>query len=209
MGHRAVVRGLLSLATSIALASCAVSDPTRYYTLDQAGAGRTESKTQPSTPGSSAAGAMSIGIGPVIMPGYLDRIQIVTRTGTDQVEISVYRRWAEPLEDGIARILAEEIGARVPTERVVMFPWRGVVARTIQYQVIVAVMRFDGPSGGDVTLDTRWRILGGDGKELMFKRTTVTEPAAGPGYEPMVAAMARALVTLSKEIAAEIQALPR
>jgi uncharacterized protein len=90
-----------------------------------------------------------------------------------------------------------------------MFPWRGVVARTIQYQVIVAVMRFDGPPGGDVTLDTRWRILGGDGKELMFKRTTVTEPAAGPGYEPMVAAMARALVTLSKEIAAEIQALPR
>jgi uncharacterized protein len=209
MGHRAVVRGLLSLATSIALASCAVSDPTRYYTLDQAGAGRAESKTQASTPGSSAAGAMGIGIGPVIMPAYLDRIQIVTRTGTDQVEISVYRRWAEPLEDGIARLLAEEIGARVPTERVVMFPWRGVVARTIQYQVIVAVMRFDGPQGGDVTLDTRWRILGGDGKELMFKRTTVTEPAAGPGYEPMVAAMARALVTLSKEIAAEIQALPR
>ena len=80
----------------------------------------------------------------------------------------MFHRWAEPLEDGIGRILAEEIGARVPTERIVMFPWRGVVARIIQYQVVVAVLRFDGRPGGDVTLDTRWRILDRDGKELTF-----------------------------------------
>jgi len=124
------------------------------------------------------------------------------------VELSMFHRWAEPLQDGIARTLAEEIAARVPTERIVAFPWRGVVARVIQYQVVIAVLRFDGRPGGDVTLDTRWRILGGDGKELVLKRTTVTEAAAGPGYELMVAAMARALVTLGQEMAAEIRAMP-
>jgi uncharacterized protein len=66
------------------------------------------------------------------MPGYLDRVQIATRTGADQVAISMFHRWAESLEDGIARTLAEEIGARVPTERIVIYPWRGVVARVIQ-----------------------------------------------------------------------------
>jgi hypothetical protein len=88
-----------------------------------------------------------------------------------------------------ARILAEEIGARVPTERVVMFPWRGVMARILQYQVVVAVQRFDGRPGGDVTLDTRWRILGRAGDELTFRRSTVVEPTGSPGYQPMVAAM--------------------
>ena len=124
--------------------------------------GERGARASASTPRSSVAGtgAVGVGVGPVIMPGYLDRTQIVTRTGTDQVELSMFHRWAEPLEDGIARILAEEIGARVPTERIVMFPWRGVVARAIQYQVVVAVLRFDGRPGGDVTLDTRWRILG-------------------------------------------------
>jgi uncharacterized protein len=211
MGHRAVVRGLLSLAASVALASCAVSDPTQFYTLDQTAAARAEPRVRASTPGSSTAGAkdVGIGIGPVIMPGYLDRIQIVTRTGTDQVEISVFHRWAEPLEDGIARILAEEIGARVPTDRIVMFPWRGVVAQALQYQVVVAVTRFDGPPGGNITLDTRWRILGRDGNELAFRRSTMIEPAGGTGYEPMIAAMHRALVLLGQEIAAEIQAMPR
>ena len=211
MRHRAVVRRLLGLAASIGLASCAVSDPTQFYTLAPAGnrstAPRATASTQRSTvPGT---GTVGIGVGPVILPGYLDRSQIVTRTSADQVELSMFHRWAEPLEEGISRILAEEIGARVPTERIVTFPWRGVVARTIQYQVVVAVLRFDGRPGGDVTLDARWRILGRDGDELALRRSTVIEAAAGRGYESLVAAMTRALVTLGQEIAAEIKAMPR
>ena len=213
MGHRAVLRGLLGLAAFIGLASCAVSDVTQYYTLGQAAAGSPESKASVSTPRSGMAGTgavgVGVGVGPVIMPGYLDRTQIVTRTGLDQVELAMFHRWAEPLEDGIARILAEEIGARVPTERVVMFPWRGVMARILQYQVVVAVQRFDGRPGGDVTLDTRWRILGRAGDELTFRRSTVVEPTGSPGYQPMVAAMTRALATLGQEIATEIRAMPR
>ena len=209
--HRAVVRRLLGLVACICLAGCAVTDASQYYTLGRPGARSAESSASASTPSSSAAGssAVAIGVGPVTVPGYLDRLQIVTRTATDQVEVSMFHRWAEPLEDGIARALAEEIAARVPTERIVTFPWRGVVTRAIQYQVVVTVLRFDGRPGGDVTLDTRWRILGGDGKELVLKRTTVTDAAAGPGYEPMVAAMARAVTTLGQEMAAEIRAMPR
>jgi uncharacterized lipoprotein YmbA len=59
-----------------------------------------------------------------------------------------------------------------------------------------------------VTLDTRWRILGRDGDELAFRRSTVVAAATGSGYQPMVAAMARALGTLGSEIAAEIRTLP-
>jgi hypothetical protein len=211
MAHRAVIRRLLGLATFIGLAvGCAVSDPTQYYTLGPATAGSPESR-ESASPRSNGAGAdtVGIGVGPVIMPGYLDRSQIVTRTGADQVELSMFHRWAEPLEDAIARILAEEIGARVPTERIVTFPWQGAVARTLQYQVVVAVLRFDGRPGGDVTLDTRWRILGRAGDELAFGRSTITEAAGGPGYPPMIAAMARALGTLGREIAVEIRVLPR
>jgi uncharacterized lipoprotein YmbA len=57
----------------------------------------------------------------------------------------------------------------------------------------VVRLRFDGRPGGEVTLDTRWRILSREGDELVFRRSTVTKPTAGPGYQPMVAAMTRAL----------------
>ena len=84
-----------------------------------------------------------------------------------------------------------------------------MLARALQYRVVVAVLRFDGRLGVDVTLDTRWRILGRDGAELAFRRSTVSEAAAGPGYEQIVAAVTRTLVALGPEIAAEIRAMPR
>jgi uncharacterized protein len=223
ISRRALAGLLLGLAAVFGLASCAVTDTTQYYTLGAATAASTNSRASASTAAStepragaatsrgSVAGsrAVGVGVGPVVMPAYLDRTQIVTRPGADQVEISTFNRWAEPLEDGISRILAEEISVRVPTERVVMFPWRGVVARVIQYQVVVAVVRFDGRPGGDVTLDTRWRILDREGDELLFRRSTVVETAAGRGYEPIVAAMTRAIMALGQEIAAEIRAMAR
>jgi uncharacterized lipoprotein YmbA len=83
------------------------------------------------------------------------------------------------------------------------------VARTIQYHVAVAVSRFDGRPDGDITLDARWRIVGKNSDELAFGRTTLVEATAGPGYEAMIDAMTRALVTLGQEIATQILALPR
>jgi len=113
MDRRAALGRLLSLAAFIGLTSCAVSDPTQFYTLDQAGAGSAQAKAGAGTPRSTVAGTgnVGVGVGPVLMPSYLDRTQIVTRTASDQVALSMFHRWAEPLEEGIARIVAEQIGA--------------------------------------------------------------------------------------------------
>ena len=207
--ERTVIRRLLVLVATIGLAGCAVSDPTQFYTLGQPTTRSVSGETASTHRGAAEPGALTIGVGPVNMPGYLERSQLVTRTDADQVRIVTFHRWAEPLSEGIARVLGEEIGARVGTDRIIMFPWPGVVARTIQYQVIVAVLRFDGRPGGDVTLDTRWRILGRDGNELAFERSTLVQPSGGPGYEAMVDAMTRAVVTLGQEIASKIGTMPR
>ena len=209
--RHATVLCLVALMPSAATAGCAVTDTTQFYTLGPVEAPRVNGVTAASTvrasPGGMGAGA--IGVGPVFLPGYLDRIQIVTRTDADQVDLSQFYRWAEPLDEGIARVLAEEIGARVPTNRIVTFPWRGSIARVLQYQVVVAVLRFDARQGGGVVLDARWRILGKDGTEVAFRRSTLSEAATGPGHGPVVAAMTRALLILGQEIAAEIRTMPR
>jgi uncharacterized lipoprotein YmbA len=216
IARRPIVPWLVLLAASIGVAACAVTDTTRYYALGQVATRKTDGVTGPSTPtnpprsdaSQGGTGTVAIGVGPVSLPGYLDRIQVVTRSGGDQVDLSPFYRWAEPLDEGIGRVLAEEIAARVPTDRIVTYPWRGTIARAIHYQVVVAVLRFDGHQGGDVVLDARWRILARDGAELAFRRSTLTEAVAGPGYEPMVAAMTRALLSLGREVAAQIRAMP-
>ena len=213
---RWIARRLIGLALSMSFVGCAVTDPTLYYSLGQTTVSAPTVRSADS--GAVAAGSrgpvaattpLSIGVGPVIIPGYLDRTQIVTRSGPDRVKLAAFHRWAEPLEGGIARIVADELGARVPTDRVVTFPWRGIVAQAIQYQVVIVVDRFDGSLDGDVTLDARWRVLGRKGDEVVFHRSTITEKIAGSGYDAMVAAMSRTLVALAEEITTDIRALPR
>jgi len=76
--------------------------------------------------------------------------------------------------------------------------------------VTINVMRFEGESGGDVTLKVRWSILGSGGEtDLLMKMSTFTESAEGSAYEAMVAAQSRALASLSREIAEAIATISR
>ncbi len=189
---------LLLMTGVLALAGCmSVADPTKYYVLS------------PTPPREAApiAGAsnVAVGVGPVLIPGYLDRVQIVTRDANDVVGVAMYDRWAEPLESGIGQVLADNVGAHVGSERIAVFPWRGGVARVLDYQVAVVVLRFEGWPGRQATLDARWRVVGKDGTELVLRRSTLNEPIAEPGYQPLVQGMNRLLSMLAREIALEIR----
>ena len=171
--------------------------PTRFYVLGP-------------VDGPAVAGdrALTLGIGPVTLAGYLDRPQIVTRPATDKIDLGEFDQWGEPLRDGISRVLSEDLSRQLPSARIAIFPWRGLDA--VRYQVLVDVTRFDGPAGGDTALEARWRILDGvTAKEVGAKTTRVAESPGGSGYPLTVSAMRRALNTLSREIAQTLVALPQ
>jgi uncharacterized lipoprotein YmbA len=201
LGHRPATLGLLVAA--LGLAACAsVADPTRYYILS-AGPAPAATPARPAT----ADVAPTLGVGPVLVAGYLDRNAIVTRTADGQLDVSMYHRWAEPLDLGVAQTLVNDLAVRLGTERVLVFPWRGRFERALDYQVGVVVMRFDGTLGRDVTLDARWRVTDRAGGEIALKRSTITQPVSGNGYPALVTGMNQAVASLGREIAAEVQAL--
>lgn len=193
----------LLAAVGLGLAACSsVADPTKYYILSAAPA----PAAAPARP-AGADNGVAVGVGPVLLAGYLDRNAIVTRTADGQLDVSMYHRWAESLELGVAQTLVNDIAGRLGTERVIVYPWRGRFERVIDYQVGVVVMRFDGTLGKDVTLDARWRMLDKDNHEIALKRSTITQPVSGTGYPALVSAMNQAVASLGREIAAEVQAL--
>jgi len=152
--------------------------------------------------------ALSVGVGPVSLAGYLDRPQIVTRPAADKIDVAEFDRWGEPLRDAIARVLAEDLSRQLPAAKISMFPWRGLEA--VRYQVVVEITRFDGPAAGDTALEARWGILdAASGKEVAAKTTRLAEPAGGAGYSMTVSAMSRALGALSRDIAQTLLVLPR
>ena len=69
----------------------------------------------------------------------------------------------------------------------------------------VEILRFDGPLGGPVILNARWRLIDGEGKEVTLKAVALSEPVTDASYAALVAAHGRLLTAMSRDIAAEIR----
>jgi uncharacterized lipoprotein YmbA len=176
------------------------SQPSRFYTLSAM-----VPASAVSIPDSPLRNA-TIGIGPIKIADYLDRSKIVTRTGDNRIDLSEYDQWAGSFEDNLIHVLAENIGAMVPTEQIYLYPWR--TSLPTDFQVVVDIVRCDGRLEGDVLLVARWRILAGQEKEVLtVRRSSISEAVRYPGYEALVAAQSRALAILSREIVEQIHAV--
>ena len=145
-----------------------------------------------------------LGIGPVTVPEYLRRPQLVTRSTGNRLVLAEFDRWAEPIETNFARVLAENLSVLLSTDGLVMHPWRQ--AANIDYQVIVTVVQLEGTLGGDTKLHARWEVVGPDGENILPMRATrVTVPPTGPTYEALAASVSQAVEQLSRRIAASIE----
>ena len=146
---------------------------------------------------------MIIGVGPVELPEHLERPQIVTRVSSNELYLSEFNRWAEPLEENFSNVLAENLSLLLSTDKVLVYPWIGNLE--VKRQVRVNIRQFDGLPGGKVLLKVLWGLKDEDGKYMFsIKKSSFSTPA-GKGYPEMVEAMNRVLGDFSREIAKEIK----
>ncbi len=148
--------------------------------------------------------APAIGVGPVRFPDYLDRPEIATGSNPNQLKLSEFHQWAEPLKNNFERVLGENLALLIPTDSIVSFPWDR--STQIDYQVKLDVIRFLVDEQDNATLIARWRIVDWKVKKtVMLRKSDIQVPVAGSGYEAIAAAQSRALARLSEEIAGAIR----
>jgi uncharacterized lipoprotein YmbA len=156
-------------------------------------------------PASTGTHDLVLGIGPIDLPDYLRRRQVVTRASSNQVDLSQENRWAEPLDRNFARVLSENLSELLNTDRIEKYPWPSQTR--IDYQVMIDVLQFENSHDGKSTLVARWIIKdGGTGKYLYAARSIANEPVGG-GAGASSAALSRNLEVLSKDIALKISQL--
>lgn len=200
---RAPLMRSIVVATSLAalaLSGCGSSPDTRFYVLSTA--------LEPARPLAGTEQGIAVGVGPIALPEYLDRPQIVTRTDQNELQLAEFDKWAESLKDNVTEVLAENLALALPSRNVAAYPWKR--AAQLDYQVVVKVIRFESGSGGESTLNARWSVWSGDGKsELLVRESRYVEPAGGKDYRATVAAMSRALGRFSRDVADAIKGLRR
>ena len=150
-----------------------------------------------------AASDLRLGVGRILLPELLNRPQIVTRTSANKVRLADFSQWAEPLEKSIPRVLSENLARLTGTNQVSVYPWP--TQMEIDLMVEVAVIRFESDSDGEVSLVARWRLIRANGSEAHpLQGSSYAESAADRSIEALVAAMSRALASLSRDIASAI-----
>src|SRR5262245_27125341 len=100
----------------LVLSGClGTTPPTHFYLLPSRSSGDTAS------PASVGQRDLTLAVGPVTVPPYLDRPQIVTRTSPAKLTLADFEQWAGPLADTTARVLSEDLALVIPTERVALY----------------------------------------------------------------------------------------
>jgi uncharacterized lipoprotein YmbA len=189
MNH--ITQLLLISCIAAAAAGCA-SSPSRFYTLNSTAVADGLSTTN-----------YAVVVGPVSIPALVDRPQFMLQVATNRVQIDEFNRWAEPLKDNIAHVIAGNLAALLGTTQVATTPPANF---NPAFRVSIDIQRFESVRGESALVEAVWvvhRLTGG--AATSSGRTVAREPVQGDSFDALAAAHSRALAEVSGDIAAVIR----
>ncbi len=205
---------LFSTSIFLALFMLGCSSPkTSYYRMS----------ASPIAASATTNHSMRLMVGPITLPASMDRPQLITQSGANEVQVHEYHRWAGSLKSDIGQVISSKLSQDLGTSDV----WNFAQSTQAQfdYQVLVDVQNLDSSEKGNVALDVLWTIkpssqkvsvessskssknpakshAGATCKEGAFTgRSLVNESISGSGFDSIVAAQSRAFSKVGDDIA--------
>ncbi len=177
----------------VLLSSCALTRPVRdtaaRHLLDAAVPARATTASQP-----------AVALAKPALPAYLDRPQLVSRGAAGELRVLDEQLWSEPLDAGIARVLAANL-ARLTGSGAIL-PASGFVALEYDRLVELRIERCEPGPDGSLVLEAAWKLQPVTGPEAPFRAFRTVVPAAPASATAQVAATNEALARLARAIAA-------
>jgi uncharacterized lipoprotein YmbA len=167
-----------------------------YYTL----------QASPLAPAMAASKPAEIGVGPVILPDYLDRSALVTRISPNQLNIHQGHYWAGSFQDEILRVVSENLKSACPGVAVLPHPWSGSDPPPVRFRL--SILSFEGRPGGEVNLKVAWHVEDiRTGQAPLRRETHIRQSVMGDDFKAYAAAMGQALAGLTREMAKDVEVL--
>jgi len=189
----------VALIAALLAGSCSAftprPDPSRFFTLT------------PIADAPAARGALSgqvLGIGPITFPRYLERPELVTRIGPNEVHNAASDYWAGSLAKQFESTLAQNLQALLSPSSIVTFPWYS--AGEPDGIVEVDVRQLERGTDGQVHLVARWRVKKGRGGGVARAGESALSRPAADDPVSTVAALSELVGELSRELAEAVRA---
>jgi uncharacterized lipoprotein YmbA len=131
------------LGLLLLLAGCGSSPPSHFYRLTS-GPGAISANQQP-----------SLGVGPIAIPEFLNRSALVYSGGNNRLQVAGSELWAEPLNEGVQRVLGLNLAQQLDTGNLSYFPWD--TRNSPEYGIRVNVLDLDADEQ-QATLVADWQL---------------------------------------------------
>jgi uncharacterized lipoprotein YmbA len=194
-GH--MTRILLVAALALLMTACSGlpgSAPTRFYIM------KVDESLKPDVAAASLNPALNVGIGPVQIPGYADRAQIVTFDDGARINVSDFDHWAEPVGDAVKRILSANVSTLIGEAKV--FPYPGDFRPDKDsLQIALEIVDIAQLDDGDALLSVRWHVKRLYENEVVVRNAKVYRHKATAGdYNSYANALSALLGKLSVDL---------
>lgn len=192
------INTLLIIFASLIISGCGTNTPSKFYVLTAA-EGDLIKNTQ-----NVQEENLSIFIGPLSIPDYLERPQIISFKSSNEIYLDEFNRWAEPLDENIMRILRENISTMIPTNKVYIHS----IFRPEETSFKIPILIEDFVMYADSTLifKAKWGLTKNDEVNfLMTKKSFYSEKITGINYDGLAGAMSKMLGKFSNEISEAIK----
>ena len=187
----------LSCLTFLIFSCAKSSKPVEYYMLD-ASVGIDNNQILKGEEGPM------IGLGPIRLPEYLDRFQMVVAVSENKYKLIDGHRWAEKLDQNISLALFKTLPGQLGTDKMIRYPWPQRPG--VDFQVKIDILELNIDQDGQSQLVAQWSIKSKD-KTILNKRSTFTAQASTTDIDKMVQAQSECLTQLGQEIVANLKPL--
>jgi len=176
-------------------------DETRFIVLSSVA--MADSNASALTGGQKFAPKATIGLGPIRLPEYLDRPELVIRASPNSLDLSRTERWAEPLSDNLRHVLANNLTGLLGAINIMQFPW--YPGTRLDFVVQVQVQRFEADTNRKAELNATWELRTGQSNQVLATRESqLTQLSTSLAGDAVAAALSKAVAELAEQIASAI-----
>jgi uncharacterized lipoprotein YmbA len=177
-------------------------DPTRFYVLTPI-AGSAQSVVD------TANTTMTIGLGPVNLPDYLDQQWMVSRGAGNQLYVSSHDQWGEPLRDSFNQVLKQDLAQALNQNQIIDYPWYRTAAVDRQITVDLIDFAFN-TSTNSAEIRADWSVLNARTASLESRGQFVAAQSVPPDASAQVraAALSKLVGDLAQTLAQQVRRVP-
>lgn len=186
------VRTLITIVLLCLVASgCQQSPRKHYYLLSATPSLNQSDANQPN------AISHSIGLGPIELADYLERSHIVRNRDANRVQLADLDHWGEPLEKGIARVLAINLMNRDSSRLVEHFPWRSDATPALSVRLTIYDLQL---IDGVAAINASWKLIDNNTKTVLSQQHFVRKKNSGDSAAQIAKTYSELLAELADEM---------